>query len=332
MDGNVERAYAESVETLPRRIVNASLTVVLPLFALIGAGYAARRTGVLDPHAASVLNAFVVWLALPALLFDITARNRWSTLWQPGFIATFGAATALVFALVFVVRLRTGRHIADASVDAIAASYSNTGYVGLPLCLLVFGQGSQVEATIATLIVVCALFSVAVVLIELGLRRSGGVDARGLLVALGRSLRNPLVLAPALGAACSGAGLAMPASVETFLKLIGPAATPCALVSLGLFLADRPKSRRSEGRAMLAISAIKLIAMPALTWLLARAVFGLPEGATRCAVLLAALPTGTGPFMLAEFYRREVGVTSAATLLTTLLSLLTLSALLIRMT
>ena len=89
-------------------------------------------------------------------------------------------------------------------MDAVAASYSNTGYVGLPLCLLVFGQGSEVDAIIATLFVVCALFSVAVVTVEIGVQRRAGLDARSLLAALGRSVLNPLVLAPMLGAACAG--------------------------------------------------------------------------------------------------------------------------------
>ena len=71
--------------------------------------------------------------------------------------------------------------------------------------------------------------------------------------------------------------------------------------------------------------------LPALTWLLAREALHLPADTTRGAVLLAALPTGTGPLMLAEFYRRETGVTSAATLLTTLGSLATLSVLLVRL-
>ncbi|WP_431046115.1 AEC family transporter [Roseateles sp. L2-2] len=305
----------------------ATLTILLPLFGLIAAGYGARRLSLLDGHAASVLNAFVVWLALPALLFDITAHSSWAALWQPGFVGAFGLATAMIFATVFLVRLRAGRPMADASVEAVAASYSNTGYVGLPLCLLVFGRGSQVEATIATLIVVCVLFSVAIVLIELGLQggersRAGRVGA-----ALWRSLKHPLVLSPLLGAAWSGTGVALPAVAHTFLQLLGQAATPCALVALGVFLADCPVRRADRGTAW-ALVAVKLLALPGLTWWLANHVFMLPPHSADAAVLLAALPTGTGPFMLAEFYRRDVGVSSTTTLVSTVLSLGTLAVVL----
>lgn len=307
----------------------STLTILLPLFALIAVGYLARRRGVLDGNAGSALNAFVVWLALPALLFEVTATSSWTALWQPGFILAFGLPTLLVFAVVFVLRRRGGRHIADASVDAIAATYANTGYVGLPLCLLVFGRSSQVEATIATLIVVCMLFSIAVVLIEVGLQRAAGSRGRTLVAALSRSLRNPVVLAPIAGAVFSGTGLTLPPVAESFLKMIGQAATPCALVSLGLFLADRPQGAETNRRASPALSAVKLVAMPLLTWGFAKFVFHLPTRTVHAAVLLAALPTGTGPFMLAEFYRREVGVASSATLITTVLSLGTLTALLL---
>ena len=71
---------------------------------------------------------------------------------------------------------------------------------------------------------------------------------------------------------------------------------------------------------------LKLVLQPAATWLLATSVFGLSPLLTHTAVLLAALPTGTGPFMLAEFYRREAGVTSTVVLASTVVSLATISA------
>jgi len=62
----------------------STLTVVLPIFALIFAGWLVRRLGILGPQATTELNRFVVYLSLPALLFDIVAHARWADLWQPG--------------------------------------------------------------------------------------------------------------------------------------------------------------------------------------------------------------------------------------------------------
>ncbi|WP_454883110.1 AEC family transporter [Sphingomonas oryzagri] len=76
----------------------STLMIVLPIFALVLVGWLVRRIGALGPHATTELNRFVVYLALPALFFDIVAHGRWIYIWQPGFVAAFGLAGAMVFA------------------------------------------------------------------------------------------------------------------------------------------------------------------------------------------------------------------------------------------
>jgi len=129
----------------------------------------------------------------------------------------------------------------------------------------------------------------------------------------------------------SASGLLVPSGVETFLRLLGSAASLCALVSLGLFLAEKGAADSSEKDASsagvpIALTLTKLVAQPALTWWLAVGVLSLPRASAQMAVLLAALPTGTGPYMLAEFYGREAHVTSRTILYSTVASLATLSA------
>ncbi|MEM5388471.1 AEC family transporter [Paraburkholderia phymatum] len=307
----------------------STLEILLPVFALIFAGFFCRRRNLLGPAAASELNRFVVWLALPALLFDTMAHSTWRQLDQPAFIATFSIACAGVFVVVLIARLASGRHLADASVDAIAASYPNTGYIGFPLGLLAFGKASLTPTTIATILVACVLFALAIVLIEAGLQTERTPHKLGAKV-LWRLVKNPLIASPIVGVLVASAGVSLPQSAETFLKLLSGAASPCALVSLGLFLAEkRPTAEGSSGSATsLVLTAIKLIAQPALAWWIAARVFSLPAPIVDMAVLLAALPTGTGPYMLAEFYRREAHITSQTILLSTLGSLVSLSLLL----
>lgn len=308
----------------------ATLEILLPVFGLIFAGFACRRRGVLGPNSASELNRFVVWLALPALLFDTMARATWEQLYQPAFVVTFSIACAGIFTVILVMRLLCGRHLADASVDAIAASYPNTGYIGFPLGMIAFGQASLTPTTIATILVACVLFAGAIVLIEIGLQTERTPHKLGLKVL--RSLaRNPLIVSPIAGALFAGLHVAMPPSAETFLKLLSGAASPCALVSLGLFLAEkRPSESGTRGIALL-LTLVKLVVQPALTWWLAARVFRLSPALVEMAVVLAALPTGTGPFMLAEFYEREAQITSRTILLSTVGSVVTLSLLLLWM-
>jgi predicted permease len=303
--------------------VPATLGVVLPVFGLILLGYLCRRGKVLGPASMTELNRFVVWAALPALLFDIMANTRWSTLWQPGFVLAYGLGSVLVFGATVAARRALGRPLADAGIDGLNAAYPNSGYMGFPLCLVALGPASLPLMTIATILTVCFVFAAAIICVEIGLqeeRRPAALAAKVL-----RALaRNPLLVAPALGALVSGLGVPLPAPAETFLKLLGAAASPCALVALGVFLAQQGMVRGRDLNATLLLVAAKLVALPVTVWLMATAL-RLPVASIHVAVLAAALPTGTGPFMLAEYYRQEARVTSATILVSTLVSVLTVS-------
>jgi predicted permease len=299
------------------------LLVVLPIFALILVGYAVRKAGVLGPQATTELNRFVVYLALPALLFDVVAHTSWAAFYQPRFIAVFGLSCMIVFLGTVALRFRAPRHLADSTIDGLNAGYANAGFIGFPLCMVVFGKDSLAPTAIATLLTVCALFAVAIVMIEIGLQTEKRRSR--LMLKVGRSLtKNPLVMAPVAGALVMASGLALPDSIEIFLKLLGGAASPCALVALGLFLAQDTAPGRRDTPATLLFVVFKLLLQPAIALGLALA-FGLSSLLTHIVVVLAALPTGTGPFMLAEFYGREASVTSKAILISTVASLVTVS-------
>lgn len=300
----------------------AILAIVAPVFALIASGYLARRIGVIGPQAVSELNRVVVYLALPALLFDVMAHASWSALYQPDFILAFGLACGAVFYATLAVSLLAGRRLAAASLDGLLGAYANTAYIGFPMLFMIYGQESLVPVTIASILTVCVLFASAMVLIELGshaerhpLRLAGKV--------LGSLARNPILAAPVLGVAYGATELGLPAAAETFLKLLGGAASPLALVVIGLFLAEPRPIAASEKRTALALATVKLLVHPAATWALTWAL-DVPPRLAVMAILLAALPTGTGPFMLAELYRLPAVVTSGVILVSTLAALFTL--------
>lgn len=297
--------------------------VVLPIFALILVGWLCRRSNRLGPQAASEVNKLVVWLCLPALLFKVTATATWAEIWQPGFLAAFTGGCLLVFFATLAWRLLQGRPLPAASIDGLSASYANTGYMGIPLCLLVFGQDGLEPALIASLLVVCVLFAIAVVCIEVGLQEEKHIG-RAVWVVTKALGKNPLVVSPIIGGLWALTGIGIPAPLLHFLDMLAAATTPCALVSLGLFLAQKQEVRGEQIGAW-PLVAIKLVGQPLLTGFLAYKVFDLPPLWADSALLLSALPTGTGPFMLAEYYQREAAVVSRSILLSTLGSLVTLS-------
>jgi predicted permease len=196
--------------------------------------------------------------------------------------------------------------------------------MGIPLSMIAFGSGVLAATTITIIITVCVTFAFAIVLIEIGLQTEK--KPLHLVWKVTRSLiRNPLLVAPFLGMLVPVTGFTIPAPAETFLKMLGGAASPCALVALGLFLAQPRKIERESVNAIAFLVSVKLIVMPLATWLLAVYVFKLPPHLAQSATLLAALPAGTGPFMLAEHFRREAAITSNVILYSTTISVVTLS-------
>ncbi|ATW91807.1 AEC family transporter [Enterobacter hormaechei] len=304
----------------------STLNVVLPVFALILVGWLARKLKILGETALTELNRFVVYLALPALLFDIIANAMWADLAQPAFISAFSIGMMVVFFLTLFVQLRRTRHLADAAIDALNAGYANTGFIGFPLVIVFLGHEALAPTLIATILTVSVLFGIGIIIIETGLQ--GEVKRRIIFTRVAKSLiKNPLLVSPAIAICIPLSGLTVPDSINVFLKLLGGAASPCALIALGLFLAGQSdKKTNNDNFTVTLLVVLKLLIQPALTWWFATKVFHLSPLLVHTAVLLAALPTGTGPFMLAEFYRREASTTSKCVLVSTVLSMFTLSA------
>jgi len=303
---------------------------VFPIFALILAGFLCAKRRILDSSATDALNKFVVWLALPALLFQAMAGITWPALDHPGFVAAFGGGMAATFAVSFLLGGNRGaaHRLADRGIEGLDAAYANAGFMGIPLCLAAFGAAALVPAIIATILTACVLFAGAIILIETDLGEAPHLGAT--IAKVCRSLaRNPLLVSPVLGLAVAiihaACGVALPAPVLTFTKLLGSAASPCALVAIGLFLAQSQAAR--ETGIIMRLVALKLFFQPGVTFILAFRVFDMPPLWAHTALLISALPIGTGPFMLAKLYNREAEVTSRAILVSTVVSLATVSAL-----
>jgi len=294
--------------------------VVFPVFALILIGYVCGRTGKLGESASTELNRFVVWLALPAQLFHFASSSGWQTLWQPGFIAAFFLSCLAVFILVLVVSWVRNRDLAAASFSGLSASYSNTGYMGIPLCVLALGQDGLAPAIISTFIVF-VMFALATVLIEIGILSHK--KSHEIFWSVIKSLcTNPLLIAPVAGLLWASTDLVLYDPLAQVIAFLAAAATPCALVSIGLFLMQKERFAPQQAWG---ISIAKLIIQPVLAWFIAGPILDLPELSVSAVVILAALPTGTGPFMLAQYYQGDGRMISRVVLLTTIGSLLTLS-------
>ena len=305
--------------------MQAVLNAALPIFGLILLGFVAGRFGVLSAEATDGINRFAVYLALPALMFLAMSRINAEQASQIGIAGAFAGGMALTFALGFALSRWRGAGAATASIEGLDAGYGNVGFMGIPLCLLVFGAASLPAAIIATLFTACVLFLVSILIVEMDLNRAASVwhTVRRALLGL---VRSPLLLAPVVGLAVGLSGHGLPGPLEQAANLLAGAASLCALVCIRLFLAQE-KVSLVDTKTISVLVSLKLLFQPAVTALLAIGVIGVPPEWWRPAVLLSALPIGSGPATLAKLYGLRPGVTSGAILVSHLVSIVTVSIL-----
>ncbi|MGJ4891768.1 AEC family transporter [Bradyrhizobium sp. HKCCYLRH3099] len=305
--------------------MQAVLNSALPIFALILTGFLCGRFGVFDRTATDNLNRFAVYLALPALIFTAMSRIGVEQVSQFGFIGAFCGGIAATFATGFVISRLRGRRVANASIEGLDAGYSNVGFMGIPMCLLVFGPDSAPASIIATLFTASVLFLFAIVVVEMDLQK--GATLGTTIAKVARSLlTSPLFVAPVTGLAVGLSGIALPAPFMSFTSLLGGAASPVALVCIGLFLAQE-RVVTHDATSIAILVSLKLVMQPAVTALLAFHVFAMPPLWSHSAVILSALPIGSGPFTIAKLYGLEAGVTSGSILVSHIFAVLTVSLL-----
>lgn len=306
--------------------------ILAPIFGLVFLGYLSRKFKLVGPTAYIELNRFVACLALPALLFDIVAHVSLQQLGQAGFLAAFGigAFTIMALPLLFV---RRERAFGDRVLDGLCAGYPNSGFIGLPLAQLAFGPSSAAGAAIAAVFTTCIIFGVAIALMEWDSQRGHSLWSTAVKV-FNSLIRNPMVIVPLSAVLVSAGWVSLPPSVERLLKLLGGAAGPCALVAIGLFFAREDPNDDKAWTAFfqprtLVLVLLKLVAQPLLTVLLALYVFRLDKPDVILVTVMSALPTGSGSFMLAGYYKRDPVLTSAVILVSTVAAPLTLTVLLV---
>lgn len=314
---------ARCCPTQYRNQVEPILNIVLPVFAIVAAGYACGARKLLGEESSVALNGFVYWVALPAMLFRAMATVDVGQLWQPDFLIGFIVPLLSIgFLAILTARLLFGRTLAEAAIHAMNSIYGNSGYMGIPLAVAAFGEAAAVPAVVATVINTAVVVGIAITLIEVG-SKSGTNPFRVVGGVCTSLARNPMLAAPMIGLTWAFTGFDLPVPVEAFTGILGAAAGPCALFAIGLFMVGKP---RSEGRTEVGVMTFtKLIVQPGLTALAFFWLLPVDPLWAKVAVLMAALPTGAGSFVLAQAYGIYVLRTSSTILLGTVLSVVTIS-------
>ena len=302
--------------------------LVLPFFGLIALGFAAARITRQPIEALGWMNSFIVYAALPALFFNLLARTPVEELAQWRFIVGTTLSTYAAFALMFAIAIiGTRGRIDQAAIMGLAAAYGNIGYMGPGLALLAFGEAALVPVALVFCFDNTLHFILAPLMMALA---DDGADRppawKLALDVTRRILLHPFILATIVGIAAAVAGFRPPAPAQTLLDYLAGAAAPCALFAMGVTLALRPLRRVPAEMAL--IVPIKLIVHPLLAYVIVSYIGDFPPVWVYSAMLLAALPSATNVYVIAQQYGVWVERASAMVLLTTVGSVATVTFLL----
>ncbi|UUX95919.1 AEC family transporter [Aquabacterium sp. J223] len=302
------------------------LMQLLVLLAVVVLGYGAGRRRWLGPteqDPARVLSQAALYLFIPALLFRTLARLDlhqlpWSTL-----AVFFGPVGVLMLVLYAHTRRRLAHQPAAAGTRALAGGFGNTVQVGIPMASAMFGEtGLGLHLTIVSLHALI-LLTLVTTLTEFDLarhRQDQGGRPQPLTRVLGmtavRTVLHPVVLPILAGMAWNLTGLPLPAVADDLLRLLGQAVVPLCLLLVGMSLAY---DRVTGGwPVVLALSAVKLLVLPAAVLATARWGVGLDGLPLQVVVMAAALPTGANALIFSQRYRTLQTEAAAVNVVSTL--------------
>jgi malonate transporter and related proteins len=314
--------------------MRAIFAVTFPFFALVLLGYLAAQRRALPESAIPGLNAFVLFFALPCMLFRFGASRPFGQLIDPSLIAIYSACALLMVLCSIALTLRreptgVGVGLKDAAFGALVATFPNAGFMGVPLLIGLLGEraaGPLIGAILVDLVVTSSL-CLALAQME---SAEAGQPHDSLAAALGRALRgaasNPLPWAIGLGALVAATGLVLPEPLAQIIKMLGDAATPVALFTIGavLWRAGQHSTTATPLGGYLPLALVKLLVHPALvlsTGVIARAL-GAPvsQFGLLVLVLTAALPSASNVAILAERQGADNGRVTRIIMLSTALA------------
>ena len=312
------------------------LLVTFPFFALVLAGFVAAKRGMLPLEAIPGLNGFVLFFALPAMLYRFGSTTPIAALLDASVAGVYLLCALVMVAFCIALTLNARIRWNDASLGALVAAFPNTGFMGVPLIAALLGPSAVGPVIVLIVVDMVVTSSLCIALSQLdseGGNTEGG--ARAMLVAARKALRgvvgNPMPWAILLGAAASAVQFSLPGPVQTTVWLLADAASPVALFTIGAVLA---RSQIQANHPMpladyVPVALMKLLLHPVLVGLVGAAAIriGVPLNSFSLTVmvLVAALPSASNVSLLAERLGADNGRIARIILVTTVAAFFTFS-------
>lgn len=304
--------------------MHALADVILPVFVVIGFGYAMAWRGLFSDPMVDGLMRFAQGFAIPVVLFRGIARLDLGQNFDLALLVSFFLPAILCFVLgAAVARLVFHRSPEDCVAVGFACLFSNSLLLGVPIAERAFGPEGLAGNYLLLAFHSPLLYGIGITAMEVVRNRhSTRNPARLAGIVANAMFHNPLVIGVSLGFTVNLTGLPLPAPVWGAVNMMAGAALPAALFGLGGVLFRY----RAEGDAKLiaVICLISLMAHPAMVWVMGRYVFDLPQAGFRSAVLTATMAPGANAYLFANMYGAAKRVVASSVLVATAVSMLSI--------
>ncbi len=299
------------------------IDVVLPVFFIIGFGYAAARARLLSESAIDGLMRFSQNFAIPCLLFRSISELDLSTSFDPGLLLSFYIGAFAGFAAGFFgAHKGFGRPLDESVAVGFACMFSNSLLLGLSITERAYGKDALAGNYAIIAMHSPMFYAFGIALMEWVRSRGRGLSGLALGTQVTRAIfSQPLVIGIVLGVMVNLTGLPVPVALGAAVDMMGRAGLPAALFGLGgILLRYKPEG----DKALIAlVVAITLVLHPVVTYVLARFVFVIDVPSLRSSVVTAAMPPGVNAYLFAHLYGTGRRVAASAVLIATALSILT---------
>ncbi len=307
------------------------LAMALPFFGLIGLGVLAAKIWKIDTSGLAWMNVFIIYIALPALFFNLLSRTAVEELTNWAFIFGATLGTYMAFAICFCIGIFGSKaSVPESTIQGLSGAYGNIGYMGPGIAIAAFGEASVVPVALIFCFDNVLHFVMAPLLMALSGNDAGATPLAVTIKVLKRIFTHPFIIATIVGVTAAAFQWQPPEAIGKMLDYLQGAAAPCALFAMGVTVALAERGR--SPKVMYALVPAKLLLHPIIVYMLLSWIGDFNPVWVYTAVLLAALPTATNVFVIAQQYDVWVGRASSMVIVTTLLSIFTVTSLLYAIT
>ena len=287
----------------------AGIQSVLFLYMLVG--YVSRKTGLLGPDARKSFTDFVIYIALPCMIFQSFDMEMTAETLRTGATALF-IASGMACAALLVGRFAYGWcRPRERCILPYGTLVSNSGFAGLPVVESAYGAAGLFLGSLFIIPTRILMWSAGISLFTDAPRAQRFKNV----------MLNPGILAVEAGILRMVLGIPLPAQLNRALSALGGCTPPLAMAIVGMILAQVDWRTVLEPKAFL-LAAVRQLALP-LALLAVLKALGTDPLTLQVAVVLTGMPIGSTTAILAAKYGADADFASKAVFISTLTSLVT---------